>query len=269
MKVGLISPIAHLNEFATGSFHLILLHLLEKKAYRDHYKKMAKAGAWIVLDNSAHEFGSGGDPSFLLRMAQGVGVSELVCPDVLFDAQGTIERGCEAMSLYKSLLDNGSIQSLPQLMIVPQASSIYEYGICLKRLMEYHSRLFGNRHFTIGVSKDYEVWNGGIINLIDRFIAPLSPSHLFDVHLLGWGRQLHQLTAINQRFPTLIRSTDSAKPFVYATQMEWLQLDRYSPEYPKRPENYFDIELTEDQLRCARHNVTIFRQRAGWTEEQR
>lgn len=261
MKVGLIPPIAHLNEFGQGEFHLILSHLLDTQPeYRNHYRDQASQGAFLLLDNSAHELGIGQDPEILLGQADDVGASEIACPDALFNADLTIEMTTRALRLYKkeeSFLDDRGIR----LMIVPQAESIWEWGQCLKSLMKVHQHHFPGTPFTVGVSKDYEKWPGGVPNLIARFVDPARDIFEFDVHLLGWGRHLHVLSALSARFPW-IRSTDSAKPFVYAYKDLWLTLTSESPTYPTRPANYFDLVLSEEQLLIAKNNVRIFHRRA-------
>lgn len=259
MHVGLIPPIPHLDEFGIGPFHLILSHLLEHQAYGQHYSREAERGSYLVLDNSAHEFGEGEDSMTLLEQALELGVREIVCPDVLDNAKETVEKTTSALELYAKNLETLDRNRI-QLMIVPQGESIYAWGLCLDSLYENYRKLFGDRPVTIGISKDYEVWVDGLAGLINRFVSQLSREKT-EVHLLGWGRQLHQLSSLSFQFPWL-RSTDSAKPFVYALGGIELTLDLESPEYPTRPGGYFHKTFSERQLEIARNNVSVFRQRA-------
>lgn len=259
MKTGLICPIPHLGEFGTGEFSLILDHLCEIPEYLNHYKMMARKGAHIMLDNSAHEFGQGNGYEQLLERATEIGARELVCPDQLFSSTGTIMLTTQALNYYHDM--SRSVQ-LPQLVLVPQGESIYEWGNCLNTLVKAFDRRFPGQKFTIGISKDYEMWPRGLTNLLTRFIRPLRADYSFDVHLLGWGRDLAALSSIAANFPW-IRSVDSAKPFVYASNEIALTLDAVSPEYPKRSTDYFFRALDDRQLDIARHNVKIFQTRAN------
>lgn len=265
MNVGLISPIPHLEEFGRGSFHLILAHIADQdRYYYRHYVEEAQRGAYVVLDNSAHEHGAGGKPEDLLDLGLKMGVSELVCPDVLDSYEGTIENTYKALEYFKANqddLDNFQIR----LMMVPQAESTYKWGKCLQDLIREHIRHFGARPFTIGISKDYEIWEGGLGHLIQTYVEPAWRQYKMDVHLLGWGRNLSELSSLSARFPW-IRSTDSAKPFVYGMNEILLRMGE-NPEYPRRPPDYFEREMTELQLDIARHNVNVFRIRARWKEQ--
>ncbi|NJL70837.1 MAG: hypothetical protein HC888_04115 [Candidatus Competibacteraceae bacterium] len=270
MQVGLISPIPHLESLGGTEFHLILSHVLnEHSEYLDFYRQRSRNGDFIVLDNSAHELGAGGDIRSLLDQAFTVGASEVVLPDVLFSDRETVRRTTEAIRI---LADSPSLSSLMtsygmSVMVVPQAKTVYDWGVCLRELLLATSQLPEGIHVTIGVSKDYETWPGGLGNLIDRYVRPRyeanfgGPSPL-SVHLLGWGRELYQLSSIVHRFPW-IRSTDSAKPFVYAMNGIQLNFSRACPKYPGRPYDYFTRTLTSSQQDLANRNIDVFRVRAG------
>src|SRR5207302_4038547 len=109
----------------------------------------------------------------------------------------------------------------------------------------------------IGLSKDYEIWKGGLARLIELYLMPIHSTQGVDVHLLGWGRELWELDDIGLVYPW-IRSTDSAKPYVYAFHDIALNPFQAPPEYPGRPEHFFDLCLTETQLSIAGANVEIF-----------
>jgi hypothetical protein len=78
------------------------------------------------------------------------------------------------------------------------------------------------------------------------------------VHMLGWGRDLWEIIRIAEEFPW-IRSTDSAKPFVYALKNISLNPSEDIPKYPTRSKTYFKRKLTPEQVKIATNNAIMFR----------
>lgn len=277
MKAALIPPIHHLDEFGDGQFHLLLTHLLKSPRYRAHYKRQRANGAYLVLDNSAHEQGHGQDPTTLLKAGFDLDAQEIVVPDVLDDAGATIEF---CLAAHEEWFENGVAKEMlevysPAFMYVPQGNSVADWAECLIsliRIHEYCARKYSlRRDIVIGMSKDYDVWPGGLRRLIAEYIVP-QRNRLehhgvkMHVHMLGWSRQLWNLQSIARVYPW-IRSTDSAKPFVYALANRNLvnSVQATPPEYPKRNKNYFTQKMTPKQTEFAKANVWVFRQAAEGT----
>lgn len=273
MKAALIPPIHHLKDFGDGQFHLLLTHLLDSPRYRAHYKMQRRHGAYLVLDNSAHEQGRGQDPIELLKAGFDLDAQEIVVPDVLDDAHATIEA---CLSAHEAWFESGEGEEIlnvysPAFMYVPQGKDEDDWADCLMSLVEIHrycARKYSLRHdIVIGVSKDYDVWDGGLLKLITDYIVPLRGDLAqrdikCHVHLLGWMRNLWNLQTIATLHPW-IRSTDSAKPFVYALEnYDLLRLNPTVPRYPKRSKNYFSQKMHVRQVEYARNNVWMFKQAA-------
>lgn len=274
MKAALIPPINHLDEFGNGQFHLLLTHLLKSPSYKAHYKRQRREGAYLVLDNSAHEQGSGQDPVTLLKAGFELDAQEIVVPDVLDDAGLTIER---CLSAHEEWFENGASRDMldvysPAFMYVPQGKTVQDWAECLYALIrvhEYTARKYSlRRDLVIGVSKDYDVWPGGLKRLIEEYVIPQRNRLEYNgikmqVHMLGWMRNLWNLQRIARTHPW-IRSTDSAKPFVYALADRNLinYVKDEPPKYPKRKKKYFSQKMTKRQLHCAQSNVWVFRQAA-------
>jgi len=265
MRVALIPPIPDLTYQATTDIHLLLSHLIDRPGYLEHYRRRKRMGDYIILDNSAHEHGSGNGARKLLFQAMLVGADEVVCSDVLFDAAGTCER-TEQMLLYICSDDGWNAYwtaGAPRLMLVPQGKDEKSWAWCLKRLInvyDAHVSHLVTSPPVIGVSKDYDDWNGGIARLISRYCKPYR-SRGIDVHCLGWPTNLWSLAQVRKRTPW-VRSVDSAKPFVYAAAGIRLEPGGPVPKYPHRMPNYFDTPLA----RCtpiARTNVEVFKAAAS------
>lgn len=273
MKAALIPPIPMLNEFGHGSFHLLLSHLCSNQTYLDHYQMERARGAYLVLDNSAHEFDIGQRADVLIDQAISLKAQEIVVPDQLDDAEGTIESALSAMEVWFEGDRAAEMRALdPALMFVPQGKDEKEWVECFKELLRLQTYVAKNRgartDFVIGLSKDYEVWDGGLYHLIADYLIPIKYSAekagvKVHVHLLGWGRNLWELKTLANIFPW-IRSTDSAKPFVYGLRgielIDYLEKD--PPKYPKRNKGYFSQYMTTQQRRISRRNVKVFKQLA-------
>lgn len=263
----MIPPISSLKWFGHGQFHLLLSHLMENEQYKAHYRKQREQGAYLVLDNSAHEFTAGESAEKLLVQALAINAQEIVVPDVLFEYQSTVEGTVTAWEAWTNSFAFSTHN--PALMYVPQGADVQEWNECLTEQVRIHKYATKNQNlrkdFVVGISKDYEIWDGGLTRLIDDFIHPLVLDHRqkgikVQVHLLGWGRNLWALQEIALRYPW-VRSTDSAKPFVYA--MSGIRLDPANqptpPEYPRRPPDYFKKKLIQKKMQIAEINAMVFR----------
>ena len=266
MKTAYIPPIPHLKDFGVGDFHLILSHLLDDPEYREHYKEQRARGAWLLLDNSAHEDGQGADAEKLIYQALDLDVQEVVVPDVLDNADGTLEMSISALETWNNLRNlKEKIEHL-RFMYVPQGEDYDRLVYCLDNLVKAHVYNARQQHyrldFSLGISKDYERFEGGLMRFLDEEISPLHKAFAkngvdVQVHMLGWGRQLWELPKIARKH-TFLRSTDSAKPFVYGLSGITLNTGGPPPEYPTRPKDYFCLEMTPEQIVASTINADIF-----------
>lgn len=264
MKASVLPPIPHLDLAEGRDFHLTLSHLCDHPRYVEFYRSERDRGAYIILDNGAHEHQSGEGPNHLLRKAEQIRANEIVCPDFLFDADQTVSLAEKALPIFSTEMGFrtsyfvGTRIQLYRIMLVPQGRSYLSWRRCLHHLIELYYALPFQLPPVIGVSKDYEVWDGGLYRLIKNDIWPLVQEHSLDVHLLGWGRDLTALPIIAREFGSWIRSVDSAKPIVYAAAGMGFEDLFEAPEYPKRPEGYFLKSLPVEHVSLARRNISVF-----------
>lgn len=256
MKIALIPPTPELRSFPSTGVHLVLSHLLKDKQYKEYYVERRKWDEYLILDNSAHEFGVGNKPEQLLKQAKALRAQEIVCPDVLFDANGTIEATRALLRYIEKRKDLWEAAGEPRLMVVPQGNDRTQWVKCLNNLLKaWDSTLdegvpLGDP--IIGVSKDYDIFvKGGISTLIREYCSE------YDVHCLGWPTDLWSLAKVVQECPW-VRSTDSAKPFVYARASILLEPGGTVPPYPRRGAHYFQAELNYQQREIAARNIRVF-----------
>ncbi len=245
MKTAIITPTPLLEKYGNGGddYHLILSHLVhESDTYATYYSSRSREGDWVILDNSAHEFGAGETSERLLRAIERTRPSEVVLPDRLFFGGDTVDDSREAAS--RILHDFPDLK----LMGCPQGRTLSEWLECLFGLIKIGV-------YSIGISKDYETWRGGLPQLVS-IVSKIVPNH--PIHLLGWGRQWEDLRTL-AKMP--VRGIDSAKPLVYAYAGISLADVQSVPTYPRRPRNFFDLaELDHD---ITSNNVAFFRKWAG------
>lgn len=274
VKAAIIPPIPHLSSVIDREFHLLLSHLLLSNSpisssYRSFYHRVRQAHpeAFLILDNSAHECGEGEGISNILSLGQVLQVNEIVVPDILFDRDGTVQSARQSFEYLKIFGADLFLSFKPRLMIVPQGKSRSDLLRCARSLsslaqtfrQEFEQEYSYRPELTLGVSKDYEVFDGDLQRVVSEIILPISQDLCTDVHVLGWGHNLWGHRLLGESFGGEIRSTDSAKPWVYA--QSGIGLDSHYldiPTYPKRRDDYFSSTLSDHHAHLAHQNIEIF-----------
>lgn len=120
MKHGYIAPINYLDMIpANADFHLTLIHLFENKAYADFYKKKKDRGDFIIVDNSAFEYGEALTKEFLLSTLEKLSFipDVIVLPDYPNkDYNITVESAYESAKFFQK-----NYSSICSYMVVPQS----------------------------------------------------------------------------------------------------------------------------------------------------
>ncbi len=254
MKAAIIAPVALLEKYVVTDYHLTLVDLLvESSEYLDFYQHRGLKGDFIIIDNSAHEFGTSRHEDYMTTFARTLHASEVVLPERMFWGRDTIEMAAEVYDYYREELPEISI------MGVPQGRTIDEWDWCCRE----HLNMGVD---TIGISKDFEVWPGGLVGRVTavRYLCRQTQRGHVDVHMLGWGRNLWELNSISEiaSHPIApIRGVDSAKPLVYAASGITLPTDFYHaevPEYPRRPSTFFELNDIEIDEQIARENIASY-----------
>lgn len=248
MKIAVIPPVALLDTYGVlgDKYHLCLSHQVFKyPEYVAFYRERARLGDHVILDNSAHERLDGDGVEVLETAARMIRPTEIVLPDRLFFGDDTLERSTEAYHQLRATFPH------VKLMGVPQGRTRQEWIDCLRGLAALGVD-------SIGISKDYEVWDAseGLRVLVGRARAYVGRS----IHLLGWGRKLHHLAYLADD----VRGVDSAKPLVYAlsgVRLPDVLTEATIPKYPRRAGDYFATTQNghDDFDAIARHNIGVFR----------
>lgn len=263
----LIPPFAELDSIRYRRYHLILTHLLKNPEYLKFYSSIHNVQTptgktpFVILDNSAHELEMGEPIEKVFTIGREIDADEIVIPDCLFDRARTLES--TEVSLSWLVQHQDDFEYAPQLMFVAQGNSRAQTIRCvwdqIRAWEHYAPKLRSGFKPTMGISKDYEIWPGGLFQLVHEAIVPAADAIKANIHLLGWGRKLWDLRQIAEQYGNRIRSVDSAKPYVYGIGNITLN-PRYVdlPEYPRRPDNYFNLKLTNRQRVASEENIRVF-----------
>lgn len=294
MRIAWITPTAHASTqdphgllpvvpdgqlgYLSSPVTMILAHLLQtdKIYYQTHvgqtrYNKDFEE--FKIVDNGAHEQGSSIDTETLFEMFLDVSGSELVAPDVLFNAELTFDRTSDFLGQLRAKQMQGALDRfkwappIMSVMLVPQGHDQESWVSCLEKLSDLLSEVKWST-FTLGVSKDYDShpqFPGGLESLF-RLKNVVNLAKRFDrIHLLGWPRNPHTpgnlaryLKAVGLR----VRSIDTAKPFVYAEHgidlTKWVENYNPFPVYPRRTDTYFTKAFTPEQYGLAVRNRWVY-----------
>jgi hypothetical protein len=294
MKLAIITPIPHLNDFPNDSnFVMVLGHLLKNRKYSKYYKDLKKEhpDTYILCDNSANE-GYMIKGKELISLATKINANEIIAPDKYHDAEITKSETIKFLDEHyeKDLRDRFNV------MAVPQGDTLIKYTDC------YNTFINDPRINTIGIGyrtlipalmKDIYLttphyWEQMGVNEI-RLLADSLEDNCFNytmsrlffirhfvnfielnnkskqIHLLGLYNPI-ELKLINKAFSkrelTSIRSCDSAAPW-QAAQANVIFNEHYGVS--SKPKAYLDFEYKCDNWQRAayEHNIKLLRK---WAE---
>ena len=212
IKLATILPTAYINKVDSlydSKIDMLLAHQASQSSkYLETYKDRQRKGSYLILDNSAYEFGTAINNNLLFKILQNTQPDEFVLPDAIGDFQTTIKLTSNFLQKYK-------IGGKTKLMAVPQGKTINEYIECYKyfanntainiigvaskgtELLQRRSSYISGRHFVLDT-------------LINKNFVCKKPHHL-----LGLGNSGHHELKILKQY-TFIRSCDSSAAYIHA-----------------------------------------------------
>jgi len=208
MQVATILPTAYLDLIKDRPYHMALAHLLGKDTdYATFYTDRAREGKFVILDNGVIETGKPMHIERVVEIACHMGAQEIILPDVIEDANATLDAACEAIEYARKHYDG-------KLMGVPQGETLNDWIDCARHMLELDVD-------TIGIPKRLTKIGGRDGRL----------GALFDLGWLLRGREVHLLgcwenpiectmiaRAAQTKLIVPIRGVDSAIPYVYARE---------------------------------------------------
>ncbi|WP_326644662.1 hypothetical protein OG884_10890 [Streptosporangium sp. NBC_01755] len=253
-----IAPPGYLEVFVAQEparvHHVAAQRVLSDSAYREFFRREAKRGAEIVVDNGVFDLGHALPPVDLVAAARAVDAREIILPDVLSDGAATIKASDEAAREIRELSDEF------RLCAVLHAADDQEWLRCYD-------------HF---VSSDYA---GAIALPASRRPAPeewlcrtrwTATRYLEDhgmleerivYRLLGLGRTGH-LELAEQCEHEWIASADGAAPVILGA-MGIAMLPDGPYDKPKTPRIEHLGPIPEKRFDLIRQNIAVVRSAAG------
>lgn len=242
MKLALIPPFAGLHFLESSNYHLMLPQLLDNDVYSKTYEHLAKT-SFVIMDNGAAE-GELLGTTELMAAVRRVHPSELVLPDIMRDALGTID----IIKAFQKEI--GKHKNFPNMeyMVVAQGKSRIE----VQRMVEVVAEL--PKVTAIGLPRhllDTLGRNDARLDLA-KWLHKHYGQHL-SIHFLGASPSWPVEAAFANELG-FVRGMDTSMPFNYALHGHLLRDDR---RMIKRPENYFEATFSESQEQLAHQNVQV------------
>lgn len=253
MEIAHIVPTNYLEplrETFQTKFYMVLAHqVLKDDKYLKFFQERKNEGAFLILDNSAFEFGNAIDDKFLLKAISLISPSEFILPDVLFNKEKTKER---VNSFLKKNLDEEI-----NFIAVPQGNNIDEWIEC------YLSLIRNPLIKTIGVGAVYAnkeefksntCLQSGRENIFNQLELRKILDESKEYHLLGLGDSGHlEISSLKKR--SYIRSVDSSAAFIHGKSGF---LFNGKKGYKKNREKInFNQEFSLVNLEKVKHNIRI------------
>lgn len=220
------------------------------KSYYREFSNRTNPDCFVILDNGAFELGVSESTEKIRRILdhfEGC-IDEVILPDRMFFMDETLDlssRGLEELEKYRT-----------RFMFVPHGRTPMEWLKCLRSFLV--NWYFLDKDFlTIGIAKDYGIWDGGreLLTILARHETNS------DIHYLGMWNNVYEYSDFGLSVKSQIRSADTAKPFIVSHYPQ--EVGGFQQKFP-RPNNYFQMEKTEFDMNIFTEIVEAWRE-AGRT----
>lgn len=196
MKIAEIVPVSCLNYIEDKDYYMCLAQLvLKNEEYAEFYRKKAKEGKYVILDNGAAE-GESLNFDDLYEAYAMIQPTEIILPDVLFDSYETIKR---SVIFYQSYMADEECK----IMVVPQAESLRKWISCTRDMLDIMPIN------TIGIPK----WLGSKNRLYRVAASGCLAETKKEIHLLGCSESPEVLKMCKEINPN-VRGCDSAYAYL-------------------------------------------------------
>jgi hypothetical protein len=270
MKLGLIVNPQNLHsaEPWLTDYHLVLMHLIvSDPVYREFYKRKAKEGHFITLDNSSFEVGDDVyTPEQLLDAAVEIGASEVMAPEHYGSATKTVSKVQSFMLAFRNLPQ--ARRSKMKVFAVAHGSTFTSVLWCIERFVSYGIDTIGlSCRLDLFPTDPYDVrlsfsdtWRRSWtrIVLVKKILRDFTDQSRFPaIHLLGMNHPFE----LAYYKGSLIRSNDTSAPFVNA--MLRRDMDRITYEKPKGVDPFRFGEMGEVELSRFVENIDLLQSFIG------
>lgn len=248
-----IPPSSQLELMDMGIFYFCLTQIYVKdEEYRNFFTARKAEGKFVIMDCGVGD----GDPvsqNILFEVMKDLMPSEIIPLDVLYNGKQTYYNVVDFISRMKRENLIGKVQ----IQAVPQGNTFEEWLNCYMHLISLPEV------DTIGMSKIGIPWAVSR-SIKDQNIARdrnvvfdyLSNEELLKkpLHFLGAETPLEYR---HYKDSPYVRSTDSC--FSVFSAIEGFEWEQSQFDRTPTPRNYFDLEMTQEQVDRAKRNINQFR----------
>lgn len=233
-----------------------LAHLVHNEEYLSHYRDSTK---YTICDNSAFELQRPLPAPEVIKAASLLKAQEVIAPDSFGNGTGTIQTTEE----FLKYMDDSGTRGKFRVMGVVQGANVPDWVQCMLYMKENkHIDVLGFSY--IGCkSFDQNISNariGAVRYATNEVLGGLKKP----IHLLGMGGNPIELVA--HKDVENVRSCDTSIPVV-----QGLSCDKFCPEKGllgkklPRPDDYFDVDPSPEQMESIVHNILTMKQWVGTT----
>lgn len=261
MKISHESPLCLLEKSREyNDYDYALVHVFEEnQMYYDFFKESLERGRTVILDNSIFELGTAFEFPKYLQWIQKLKPTEYIIPDVLEDAEGTMQNALKWKNEYSNLVPAGC-----KSIGVVQGDSYED----LVRCYEYLDKEINVDKIAISFDYSYYLevcphpnkWMGyvnGRVNTLSRMLNDGVINTSKPHHLLGCALPV-EFFFYREGFDW-IESLDTSSPIVHGLLDTVYEPAGIVNKQSVKLVDLLSAEPTPDQDLAIRHNVNIFR----------
>ncbi len=233
-----LSQIENACQFSPMQFALCHVAATNVEYMRAYQKIGSDLNQYLILDNGAFENGTSDLIGQLCHIAWTMRPDEIVLPDRMFMADETIKLSHEGLGLMNYEYNSSGYK--------PKYAGVV-HGLNHKEWLDCAYAMFDMGVDTLMIPKDYEAWPGGrevLVAMVQKIGLP--------IHLLGMEKNVSSV--FNWRNTELVRSMDTAKPYIHG----WNESDMWLNPHSPRQKDFFTLEFDAEQQAMTEHNLFMW-----------
>lgn len=254
MEFCVISPLSRLDLMEQGDRVFVLSQLWRRsEEYREKVRELKAQGKWIILDNGCGDFDVTTTSEDLLQIVKELRPNEVIPLDVLYNRDATLYN----LTSFIGMLEFEGLLGQVEIFAVPQGKDKEDWMTCyLEMLNNPLVKTIGFSKITVPNVFGTGVDDQGIMEGRHLCYETLKQEGFLTkpIHCLGAGDPREFVKYLGD---SMMRSTDSC--FSVWAAMNNISWEEGNFERIKTPHDYFDREMTEDQVETAVSNINFLK----------
>lgn len=263
MDFCVIPPLSRLDLMGEGKRVFILAQLWKKSAeYRDKVRELQAQGFWIIADNGAGDYDTTTTTEELIEIVKDLKPNEIIPLDVLFNKEATLYN----LEQMIALMRQEGLFEHTQILAVPQGKDLSEWLDCYTKLLQNDMvKTIGLSKITVPYVYGTGVDDQGIMEGRHQCYEDLKAKEMLTkpIHCLGAGDPREFFKYLGD---PIMRSTDSC--FSVWAAMNNISWEEGNFERIQTPHDYFDREVSDEEVEIAQSNIDFLKKVLNVGEEQ-